>query len=162
MQNIKCIGIGNRIMGDDGIGIKVTEELTPLLNKKSIEVILSETDVYYALYRIKPEDFLIIIDSTYYKIQPGSVTYTPIKELIRIDNLVYTQHQPNLIGALQLYQEDINGYLIGIEVESIEFRNNLSNRLQENLSEICKNVYNIIENLIKIHSHYQNSSEDHG
>jgi hydrogenase maturation protease len=57
---IKCIAIGNRIMGDDSIGIRVTQEILPSLKKDKIEVIFGETDVDYALSKIEDGDFLFI------------------------------------------------------------------------------------------------------
>ena len=84
-MSIKCIAIGNRIMGDDSIGIKVLEELTTKLEKEKLEVIFGETDIEYALSKIEDSDLLFIIDSTYFNIVPGTVTFTPIeKEMMKI------------------------------------------------------------------------------
>ena len=41
-MKIKCIAIGNRIMGDDSIGIKVLEELSTELEKEEIELPIIE------------------------------------------------------------------------------------------------------------------------
>ena len=61
---IKIIGIGNILMGDDGIGVKVVDVLEKKMKNMGIEFIKAETDVDYALDNIKDGDFLFIIDST--------------------------------------------------------------------------------------------------
>lgn len=142
---IKCIAIGNRIMGDDAIGIKVVEEILPLIKQQNIEVIISETDVNYALEKIEPEDFLLIIDSTYYDILPGSITATPIKELLKKQMDTHSQHQPNLIHALHNLKYSLEGYLVGIEVEHIGYSFELSKSLKSKFTQICTQVYEVIK-----------------
>ncbi|TAH59992.1 MAG: hydrogenase maturation protease, partial [Gottschalkiaceae bacterium] len=118
-MNIKCIAIGNVIMGDDSIGIKVLEKLSPQLASENIEVIFGETDIDYVLGKIKDGDFLFIIDATYYYICPGTVTFTPLGDVERQHNQIYSQHQQNLINLLKTYGKSIEGFIIGIEVEKI-------------------------------------------
>jgi len=97
-MKIKCIAIGNRIMGDDSIGIKVLEEISQELDKKNIEVIFGETDIDYGLSKIDEGDMLFIIDSTYFNIDPGTVTFTPI-EKAKNQLQLYSQHQHSLINC---------------------------------------------------------------
>ncbi|WP_019227193.1 hydrogenase maturation protease [Sedimentibacter sp. B4] len=140
---VKCIAIGNRIMGDDAIGIKVTEELTTKLIKEDIVIIYGETDNEYALSKIKDGDLLFIIDSTYLDLMPGTVTVTSINDLSLKNNLT-SQHQPSLIHLIKLYGKNINGFVIGIEVDTIEFSSELSNTLKLKFHNICQEVYEFI------------------
>lgn len=138
---VKCIAIGNRIMGDDGIGIKVAEALASRLAQENIELIFGETDNDYALSKIENGDMLFIIDSTFFDINPGTVTYTPISEVIGQHHEVYSQHQPSLIYLLETYGKVVDGVLIGIEVEKIDFSLELSDRLKTRFLSICEEVY---------------------
>ncbi len=138
-MTVKCVAIGNRIMEDDCIGIKVVEKLSSKMMKEGIELIIGETDSDYSLSLIEDGDLLIIIDSTYLGIIPGTVTVAPIDKLT-VKNQIFSQHQPNLINLLDIYRKKVNGYVIGIEVEKIDFNLELSNTLKNKLPQICKEV----------------------
>lgn len=144
---VKCIAIGNRIMGDDSIGIKVVEALSTQFIKKNIEVVLGETDIDYALSKIEDGDLLFILDSTYFNIVPGTVTFTPIKEAYIQYQQVYSQHQPSLIQLLNIYKKSVDGYIIGIEVSEIHFSLELSDILKEKFSNICDKVSDFIHHI---------------
>ncbi|SDK98390.1 hydrogenase maturation protease [Natronincola ferrireducens] len=141
---VKCIGIGNRIMRDDGIGIRVIENLSPQLKHMGIEVILGETDTDYALSKIEDGDFLFIIDGTYFNVKPGTITLTPIDKSIEQHHQAYSQHQASLAYMIKTYGKTIEGFIIGIEVEEIDFSLELSNTLQRKLPHICEEVYQLI------------------
>lgn len=140
----KCIAIGNRIMGDDGIGIEVAEKLSPRLKEEQIELIFGETDIDYALGKIEDGDLLFIIDSTYFGLSPGTVTFTPIGEVTRQHHQMYSQHQPSLIHLLKTYGKEVEGFIIGIEVEKIDFSLELSGTLKTRFLFICEEVYRFI------------------
>ncbi len=146
---VKCIAIGNTIMQDDGIGIKVAEALSPRLVQEHIELIFGETDNEYALSKIENGDLLFIIDSTFLDTNPGTVTYIPIGEVIGQHHEVYSQHQPNLIYLLKTYGKVVEGYIIGIEVAKIDFSLELSDALKTRFLSICEEVYLFIYHTIK-------------
>lgn len=140
---VKCVAIGNRIMGDDAIGINVAEELSAKLIKEEIEIIFGETDFEYALSRIEDGDLLFIIDSTYFERMPGTITFTSLDDLSLRYNLT-SQHQPSLIHLIKLYRKNIKGVVIGIEVDKIEFSTELSENFKLKLNQICQEVYEFI------------------
>ncbi|AOY78290.1 hypothetical protein BJL90_07985 [Clostridium formicaceticum] len=131
-------------MGDDGIGIRVAEELSSRLKHIGIEVIVGEVDIDYTLSKIEDGDFLFIIDAMYLNVKPGIVTFTPIIKSITQHLQAYSQHQPNLIHLLKTYGKSVEGFIIGIEVEEIDFNLELSNTLQTRLPHICEEVYQFI------------------
>ncbi|MDF2677782.1 MAG: hypothetical protein K0Q97_2109 [Bacillota bacterium] len=144
-MSVKFIAIGNRIMGDDTIGIKVAEELSEKLINEKIEVVFGETDFEYALSKIDDGDLIFIIDSTYFELIPGTVTFTSINDLSLGNNLT-SQHQPSLIHLIKLYGKNIKGFVIGIEIDKIEFSTELSETLKRKLNQICEDVYVFIMN----------------
>ncbi|MCC5911744.1 MAG: hydrogenase maturation protease [Clostridiaceae bacterium] len=146
---VKCIAIGNQIMGDDGIAIRVVEELSPQLKHAGIEVILGETDIDYALSEIKDGDFLFVIDATYFNVKPSTVTFTPLNKSIGQYPQVYSQHQPNLVDLLKTYGKIVEGFIIGIEVEEIDFGLELSDTLKTRFLHICEEVYRFIYETIR-------------
>lgn len=146
---VKCIGIGNRIMGDDGIGIRVVEELSSRLKPIGIEVLLGETDVYYALNAINDGDFLFVVDATYFNIKPGTLTFTQIDKAIEQHFQAYSQHQPSLVQLIKIYGKPVEGFIIGIEVAEIDCSLELSNTLLSILPYICEEVYKFINKNIR-------------
>lgn len=142
-MGIKCIAIGNRIMGDDSIGIRVAEEISTKLKEQDIEVIFGETDIDYTLNKIDNGDLIFIIDATYFGTIPGSITFTDIKE-VNTPKEVFSQHQPSLINLVNTYKESVKGFVIGVEVKEIQFSLELSDMLENNFSRICEEVIDFI------------------
>lgn len=92
MKNITVLGIGNRLMCDDGIGVYITEELNAIhRDRTSFETLLSgavkqdwygnvqvsfisgETDIDFCKDIIKESEFIVIIDAADMGEEPGSV-----------------------------------------------------------------------------------------
>lgn len=147
---IKCIVIGNRIRMDDGIGIRVAENLMSRLKRVSIEVILGETDQEYILSRIDSEDLLILLDATYYGIVPGTITVTPIVDIAHLNHILYTQHDSNLISLLKIQGKNVDGYMIGIEIDTIDYGVELSDTLSGKLQSISDEVFRLISQTLNV------------
>ncbi len=141
---IKCIAIGSRLMADDRIAIAVLEAIAAELQARDIEVIISETDVYYAFSQIEDGDFLFIIDATCYNIEPGTIIYTPIDEAISRGLRSNSLHQESLIDLLRISKIAVRGFIIGIEASEICFNYGLSEILKIKFPLICSKVIGII------------------
>lgn len=147
---IKVIAIGNILLSDDGIGVKVLENLEKDLKNFSdnIQVIIGETDCYYCLDNIEGEDFLIILDSTYFGIEPGSVIVLTLEECDEYMKSFITAHEDSLINILRRQYREVKGYLIGIEIAEIGFSLELSTILQERFQEICLIIKEKIKDIL--------------
>lgn len=55
-MGVKLIAVGNRLMGDEGIAVKLAEYLMDRLYSQGIEVILGDTDIDFCFGRIDRED----------------------------------------------------------------------------------------------------------
>lgn len=148
---IKIFGIGNILLCDDSIGVRVVE----IMKKSFIEineqvaVFMGETDFYYCLDNIDSEDFIILVDSTYLGIEPGTITVLTLNECDKyVDNII-TEHGDNLLDILRREHREINGYLIGIEAERIEFSLDLSSVLQDKFQDICLRVFEEIKDIVR-------------
>lgn len=139
---IKVIGIGNILLCDDGIGVRVAEKINDSLRNinADIEVIIGETDYQYCLEEINDDDLVIIIDSTYLMKEPGTVTVRTLGSCDEFLGEIYTGHDISLLKAIRLEKPDIKVFFIGIEIEVIEFSLELSQRLEKNFDNICKEV----------------------
>lgn len=168
---IKIFGVGNIMLCDDGIGVKVAEyikkelesneniniglnknvELESNKNKelsKNIEVIIGETDFMYCLDCINKDDFVVIIDGTYFDFKPGHISKLSFEEC---DNLIGESRDPhgdNLLKVLRRECRDVKGYLIGIEIDKIDYSLDLSPKLNKEFNSICHRVLDKIKSLI--------------
>lgn len=142
---IKVIGIGNVLMGDDGIGIKVVEALDEKLGNIGVDCIKAETDVDYALDNMKDGDFLFIIDSISEKTAKyGEIIEISIEQVVN-NNRSFSVHNMSLISAIRELNIKVSGIILGIKAESIEFNFDLSDQLKSEFNIICSKVYEVVE-----------------
>lgn len=146
---IKVIAIGNILLSDDGIGVKVLENIEEDLKiySDNIEVIVGETDCYYCIDNIEKDDFVIILDSTYFGTESGTVTVLTLEQCDKYMKNFITAHEDSLINILRHQYREIKGYLIGIEIAAIDFSLELSTVLQDKFQTIC---LTILKNIIHI------------
>ncbi|KXL52436.1 hydrogenase 1 maturation protease [Anaerotignum neopropionicum] len=146
---IKLVATGNRFMKDDGIAIKIAENLEQSLHQLNIEVIIGETDCQSCFFFINPEDFVFILDAFYEGAEPGSVHLFSLEEVIAQSSASFMQHDMNMIELMKLYKSEWKGCFIGVEIAEIGFGDELSPVLQEKFQEICWEVEKNIKKIIQ-------------
>ncbi|TAH70159.1 MAG: hydrogenase maturation protease [Anaerolineaceae bacterium] len=145
----KAIGIGNRLMMDDGIAIAVLESIRDNLKKIGWEVIIGETDLLFSFNQIKEDDFVIILDATYSGGLAGSVSYCKLEEAITSYGAMNYQHDMSIFDLMRLYSKYVRGYFIGIEIAEVGFQCELSDTLKKMFEDICLYVENLIKEIVK-------------
>ncbi|RUL48641.1 MULTISPECIES: hydrogenase maturation protease [Lysinibacillus] len=148
MKEILVLGIGNRLMMDDGIGIYLVEELMKQETEYDIQYIVGESDVDYCIQQIENAKSVIIIDATISDNQPGEITIYPLDHLAAFHSLDFSLHNLHLFQVLYQLKDHIQGYLIGIEAYEITFNLGLSEIIESRWDHIVKNVKDLIEKLI--------------
>ena len=149
MEKIIVLGIGNRLMMDDGIGIYLVEELMKDENVQNIQYIIGESDIDYCIEQIEHVTFVIIIDCAMTGGQPGDVTIHSLDNLLVSRLLDFSIHNLHLFQVLYQLRNQIKGYLIGIEPYEITFNFGLSDVIETKRSQIKETVKEVIEQLIK-------------
>ena len=142
--NVKIIGFGNRYRSDDGIGIRVVEELEKLdyLKNRNIEIIdggTSETDL---IFLIKDSGKVIIIDAIDAGQNIGDVVniqVNDVEEFIKRDYKSLSLHDLNIADILKLIKTlkinaDIS--IIGVKPKNIDFGDILSPEIDKKIPEI--------------------------
>lgn len=147
---IKIFAIGNIILGDDGIGVKIMESIGDQIQSysKEVKVLIVGIDYIYCLNEINKEDTVILVDSTYFGIEPGRVSVLNLKECDKFISPCRDMHSENLLRVLREEYREIPGYLVGIEVEKVNYSLELSKTLKNNFSEITKEVFREIKRII--------------
>lgn len=139
----KIIAVGNMVMCDEGIGIKIAEFLSDDFRKLGFQLIIGETDISYCINKIEDNDFIIVLSSSYYDIEPGTVTFTPLNKVC-INQDYISQHGLDLLQLLHHYNKNVNGFFITIEASEIYFNPDLSPDLKSKFTSICKQCLNYI------------------
>lgn len=144
---IKVIGIGNLLMGDDGISLKIIDSIEEELKKLnlSIECIKAETDFNYALDNIQNGDLLFILDSTLLGLECGQITKISLNEFGRYSSNLLSVHGMSLLSLINHSNIEIEGFILGIEVVEVGFSLEITNGLKIKFKEICSEVYKIIK-----------------
>ncbi len=143
---IKVFGVGNILLCDEGIGVRVTKNLKEKIESlgDNIEVIIGETDALYCISKIEDDDKVIIIDSTYFMIRPGAIMVKLLEECDEFINYDYSPHEESLLSLLRKEKREVKGYLIGVEISHINYSEELSKILNKKFKDICNRVYNEI------------------
>lgn len=147
---IKIFGIGNILLCDDAIGVRIAEKLKDCLISKfdHIKIIIGETDYLYCLSWVEPNDIVIIIDSTYLDLPPATLTLFTLNECDKFLESPSLAHEVTFLSILKHEYPSISGYFIGIEVAIIDFSLTLSPLLGSKLDDICNKILDIINKII--------------
>lgn len=148
MEKIVVLGIGNRLMMDDGIGIYLTEELSRLNRTTDVSFMIGESDIDYCIEQIMDAAFVIIVDAAVSGSEPGSLTVYPLSDLHEHRELDISSHNFHLFNLLYLQKDHIKGFLIGVEPCEIQFHIGLSKTLHEQWGNILRHVSQTIDELI--------------
>lgn len=135
----KVIAIGNILMGDDSIGIRVLEKIADSLKSYGIDSFIGETDFEYCISLINDGDLIIILDAAMLGKKIGTITKIPLEECINHKKSC-TEHSASLIDLLYIYNKKVIGYAIGIQVEKIIFDLNMSKSMELLLNDISQSV----------------------
>ncbi|MBM7663284.1 hydrogenase maturation protease [Bacillus mesophilus] len=148
MEKIIVLGIGNRLMMDDGIGIYLIEELSMQNRTSNSSFLIGESDIDYCMEKIMEATLVIIVDAVFSGDTPGEISVYPLAELHQHQELDISPHNFHLFQLLYLQRESIKGYLIGVEPNEIRFNIGLSKTLKEKWTIILQDVSETIERLI--------------
>ncbi len=146
---VKVLGIGNRLMMDDGIAIAVLENIRDKLIAMGTEVIIGETDLQFCFHQLELEDFVIILDATYSEREAGSIYSCKLEKVITVYRASNSQHDMNIFDLMRLYTKYTRGYFIGIEVGEIGLGFKLSETLSELFHDICFDIEILIKEIVR-------------
>ncbi len=147
---IKVIALGNILMGDDGIAIYVAERLREKFKSKYLRIITGETDIDFSIDNISNGDFIFILDASYIGNTQGNINIVDMEELISNPYRDLSHHSLTLIEYIKIYEKNIKGYFIGINVQDVDFRLGLSKAMNIRLDSIVENIEHILNYYIKL------------
>lgn len=130
-------------MRDDGVSIEVLKRIKKELEGNQIEVFVLETDINFLFSILKEDDLAIFVDAM---ISSGNVGEVKIfRPDLSEENECFC-HAYFPWNAISKICKEI--FIIGIEIEDIDFRIGLSENLQDKIEYIANDVLHTIEYIL--------------
>ncbi len=147
MKKELVLGIGNRLMMDDGIGVYIVEELRKRKTGNDTCYVSGETDASFCMQQIREASSVIIIDAAYLGNEPGSIYTIHIKQALQGPLNMFSMHELDLFRQIKIEGKDVEGIFIGVEPKEITFGMQLSDVLQNKLENITDKIEMVIESI---------------
>jgi hydrogenase maturation protease len=160
-KKIIIIGLGNPILGDDGIGYRVIEKFqqgfSPPLWKNSennrIDIDYLSVGGIGLMENLVGYDFAIIVDAIQTNTQSqGSVVNFSINDLQNISTMHSgSTHDMNFTTAIKMGREmglklPEEIFIVGIEARSVyDFSDQLSKEVEQSIPTVEKKIYEILD-----------------
>jgi hydrogenase maturation protease len=135
------LGLGNPLMGDEGIGVYLVEELAKLaIEYPSVDFLDVGTGGLSVLHYLEGRRKAILIDCAFMDEEPGAIRrFTPDQVRSRKVLAHQSLHEADLMQILalarQLGQEPERVILFGIQPERVELGTGLSATLTDRVDE---------------------------
>lgn len=130
-------------MGDDGVSVEVLKIIKKELEENNIEVFAIETDINSLFSIIEEDDVVIFVDAM---ISSGKVGEVKIFKPELPEQNEFLSHAYFPWDIISRVAKEI--YIIGIEVEDIDFKIGLSKKLQDEIYFIANKTLFLITNIL--------------
>ena len=140
------VGLGNRNLGDEGIGPFITDKLQQYPMPEHVHVIDLGCDLLSLISCPHKSQKLIIIDAVRAGGKAGEIYRFNYDQLKTTNAKMSSAHQIPALGALRLLTEicpdltDCEIIIIGIEPKTIELSNEFSERIRESIAGVVNLV----------------------
>ncbi|MGC8658717.1 MAG: HyaD/HybD family hydrogenase maturation endopeptidase [Desulfomonilaceae bacterium] len=124
MDRITVLGVGNILLRDEGVGVRVIEELKRNYTfPENVSLVDGGTQGLWLLATIQESDHLIVVDAVLGGGEPGSIYRFEKEDLPKGLRLKQSAHDSDLVEALNLCSLLENGpksvVVIGVEPQDI-------------------------------------------
>ncbi len=144
-KKIVVVGVGNILMGDEGIGVVLVNLLEKNKYTEKIDFIDAGTSFFNVVSSLRNYDKVIIIDTVYGGKAPGTLYRFEINDIEETGiNGMLSLHDFGVMQSIKLeklvggFPEDI--VFFGIEPKSIDLSMELSDEVQEKVEQIINKI----------------------
>jgi len=149
-KKVLVLGVGNLLLGDEGIGIHLIREMGKERLPLNVELVDGGTAGIDLLNWLESADYVIIVDCVEAGEEPGSIFRIPIDELVLDSaNQLISLHDINLTEVLSMANKMKilpPTIIFGVQPEVIGYQTELSptvkNRLPRLIELIKKEILN--------------------
>ncbi|MCP4606613.1 MAG: hydrogenase maturation protease [Proteobacteria bacterium] len=147
------VGIGNTILGDDGVGVHAVRQLQARASCDSVDIIELGTGGLSLLDFANGYDRLIVLDAMVSGVEPGTIYELEGEDVVRTVHLG-SSHEADLLTALAMGKELLGKHMpkdvVVIAVEAMNlntFSEQLTQEVEAALPEMLKRVEKLLDQL---------------
>ena len=134
------LGVGNLLMGDDGVGVHAAMTLCREGGLDGAEVLEVGTAILDALPALEAAERIVVMDALCGGDVPGTVYRIPLSSCAE-NSCIASVHGLSLIRILALYGKQVpEGVVLGVEPEHIGWSMSLSPRVEKALPKLLEAV----------------------
>jgi len=147
-KSILILGIGNYLMGDEGIGVHLAEQLTKEELPANVSVLDGGTGGFHLLEYFEKHDIVILADATLDGNIPGTIRLIKPKFAKDFPQAMSTHDigLKDMVSALQLLGTMPEIHLFVVSIESIQQQ---GIELTDNVKKILPQLKNQIRELVE-------------
>lgn len=144
--SITIVGVGNRLLGDEGVGLHIIDSLSQIPMPSYVNIIDCGCDLLSLMTYLNKPQKIIVIDAIRAGGKPGEIYRFDYTELGTTQAEMHSAHQVGAADALrlltQIYPALANSEItvIGIEPKAIELSTNLSEEVRESIAHVTRTV----------------------
>ena len=150
---VLILGIGNYLMGDEGIGVHMAQLLDKEIDSEDIDVVDGGTGGFHLLEYFEMYDHVILIDATLDSNPVGTIRLIRPRFAADFPNAMSTHDigLKDLVCSLQLLDKMPDVQLFVVSIESIQQQGvNLTPEIQNVIPELKSRIMELAENLTSL------------
>lgn len=148
-KKILLIGLGNVLLSDEGLGVKVVKDLEEELSfPEEVEVLDGGTGAFFLLPHLEKADYLIVVDAIKLGSKPGTLIIENLENLPQDTLEKISLHEvsfPDLLRILELKGKKFEKIILaGIEPKNIEVGTELSEEVKRSIPLLKEKILAIL------------------
>lgn len=140
-MKIVILGLGNVLLGDEGVGVHAIRELSKLQYSRDVEIVDVGTAILEALPALEGADYIIIIDAMAGDRLPGTVYKIPFEQC-RGNQVIASVHGFDIFRTMSLAGFDAHPEIMvfGVEPEFVGWSLELSDVVAQSIPHLIDAV----------------------
>lgn len=144
--DLVIIGVGNLLRGDDGVGVELAKILRQLLKSERVKVLIIEDRVDLiprALKNMNP-GLILFLDAADFGGRSGEIRLMKLEDAL---GKAVSTHELPLNLLLKVAEISAPAYVLGIQVETLEFGRGISPAVKAAADEAASLLLNLLMGL---------------
>ncbi len=148
-KKILIVGLGNVLLSDEGLGVKVVKDLEKEINfPEEVEILDGGTGAFFLLPHLEKADYLIIVDAIKAGHKPGTLLIENLENLPQDTLEKISLHEisfPDLLRILELKGKKFEKIILaGLEAKTLDVGTELSQEVKEGLPLLKEKILSIL------------------
>ena len=148
-KKILILGLGNILLGDEGVGVRIAEQLASHSLPEEVEIIDGGTAGYELISFLEGREKVIIVDAVKTEDKPGSVYKVDLSILVEDPTMHLSLHQiglKNVFKMASLMEINPEVTLIGVVPKDYQsYKIGLSKEVEKAIPIVIKAIFQEID-----------------